>query len=112
MKILFVCLANWRRSRTAMEFFRAKFPEIEFDSCGVVEMFVESTKKQFPDAKVCTQELINEADVTIAMDSVVYGWLEQNFQVPATRLRRWYVEDIYDYNSDELKDVLLQCLWL
>ena len=111
MSVLFVCLANWRRSRTAMELFRERFPEIEFDSCGVIKAFVENTKKEFPDAKVCTQELIDKHRTIICMDRIVHEWVKQNFNTTGHVLRCWSVADIFHYNSPTLKFELIQCLW-
>ena len=72
MNILFVCTANRYRSRTAMEFFRMKYThmhsEWKFDSCGTNPVYVEETKKWFPDASVLTDQLMWWADVIVCME--------------------------------------------
>ena len=112
MNILFVCLANMRRSRTAVEMFSEIFKEhsdLHFDSCGVVGMFVESSKLTWPQAKMCTQELIDWADRIICMDDTVTRWLMEDFQVK--RLEDWAIPNIYQYNDPQLKRELMMKIW-
>lgn len=49
MNILFICSANIQRSKTAEDYFSAKYPKLNFDSAGT-------------NAKICHQEGTNYID--------------------------------------------------
>lgn len=113
MNILFVCLANMRRSRTAFEMFSEMFkenPDIHFDSCGTWEGFVEATKRDWPAAKTCTQQLIDWADCVVGMDKLVCDMMQHKF-TGIKQLICWNIPDLYHYNDPKLRQDLMMRLW-
>jgi protein-tyrosine-phosphatase len=112
MRILFVCLAGQRRSRTAMELFQERFPELEFDCCGASFLAVEKSREHmWKGNKVCTQQLIDEADRVIFMDATCHMLVNEQLNIPAYKIVRWEIQDIYNYNVTPLKNAIMHCLW-
>jgi predicted protein tyrosine phosphatase len=64
MKILFVCSANQHRSKTAEDYFSAKFPEEEFQSAGTNHKICKQ-KGTTP----LDQDLMDWADVVYVMEN-------------------------------------------
>lgn len=108
MNILFVCTANRLRSRTAYNLFKELYPQHNIDSCGISKYAVEQTQKLYwEEAKVINRKLLDNSDVIYCMN-----WNHQEFI--KKKFGREYlediivldIEDIYNYNDEELKDLL------
>jgi predicted protein tyrosine phosphatase len=104
MNILFVCSANKDRSKTAEDYFSAKYKDINFDSAGT-------------NLKICHQlgtNYIEEhqlewADTVYVMEtkhfSIIKSLYGNSFNTKTTVLM---VKDYYKYYDSELIKILLE----
>lgn len=101
-KILFVCSANKQRSKTADDYFSAKYPSLRFDSAGT-------------NLKVCqkegtnpmTEELAEWADVIYVMEKrhkdLINKHTSENY---ARKIHVLHIPDRFKYYQKELIDIL------
>ena len=107
MKILFVCSANEKRSRTAEDYFASKYPEIKFSSAGT-------------NHKICQQKgttpleenMLKEADVVYVMEKKHKDIIEQHVgHTYSSKINVLGIKDDYKYYQKELIDILeLKCI--
>lgn len=100
--ILFICSVNKQRSKTAEDYFSAKYPEKTFTSAGT-------------NLKICkregtnplTIELLEEADLIFVMENrhkkQITDFLRAQLTKDITILN---IPDLYKYYSKELIDIL------
>ncbi|WP_228420450.1 phosphotyrosine protein phosphatase [Chryseobacterium sp. 5_R23647] len=100
--ILFICSANKQRSKTAEDYFSAKYPKKTFTSAGT-------------NLKICkregtnplTIELLEEADLIFVMENMhkkqIIDFLGDKLTKDITILN---ISDLYKYYSKELIDIL------
>ena len=102
MNILYVCLANRNRSRTAAEILRYVYKQHQHDSAGTSTYKVNETKKQFPDAKVITRSLLEWANLIVAMDNSVYDDIIKRYgHSYEDKTIILGVPDVYNYMDEE-----------
>lgn len=112
-KILFVCLANRLRSRTAYEYFSVKYAgKYEVDSCGLGKASVKQTQMDYwSSAKDFTKELYQSADYIFCMErehvmEIMRRNKDGGWGLDLTKLYCLDIDDIYHYNDPPLIELL------
>lgn len=98
--ILFVCTANVDRSRTAMDFYREQYSSLSFLSAGIS---YEACQKA--NTIHLTQQLVDWADLIIAMENKHKNWISDNLKCNS-EIKVLDIEDDYRYYSIKLIEVL------
>jgi len=98
-KILFVCTANLQRSPTAEKLFQGWNGEWEARSAGITPE---------PGCRTLTQELIDWADVIIAMERLHGSYMNAHFRGCSEKTNILGIPDIYFQNDPELVSELLK----
>lgn len=100
--ILFVCSANKQRSKTADDYFSAKYPELNFDSAGT-------------NLKIChkegtnpiTEDVVQWADVIFVMEKRhkdgINKLTSENY---SKKVKVLHIPDRYKYYQKELLELL------
>jgi protein-tyrosine-phosphatase len=119
MMILFVCHANLNRSPRAAEVFRKladqKGFDVEIQSAGTNACF-EGEDPQLllrtfgvDHSTQLTNEMLEKADITVALDSWVQQEIETEYQIPPKKLISLGIPDVYSLrreNFDRLYEIL------
>lgn len=94
-KLLFVCLVNRHRSKTAEDLFSDSY---DVKSCGLDK---ES------DVQV-TRELLEWADIIFVMEKSYRNKLQKLYPdlYPKKKIKCLYIEDVYNRGDPELEDLL------
>jgi predicted protein tyrosine phosphatase len=104
--ILFVCSANKQRSKTADDYFSAKYPQLNFDSAGT-------------NLKICnkegtnpiTEEMVQWADVIYVMEKRHKDQINKHTgENYSKKIRVLHIPDRYKYYQKELIELLDQKL--
>lgn len=98
--ILFVCTANVDRSRTAMDFYSEQYSSLNFKSAGI-----DHEACQKANSVHLTQQLVDWADLIIAMEGKHKNWIENNLTCTSD-IKVLGIEDYYRYYSIKLIEVL------
>ena len=100
--ILFVCSANIQRSKTAEDYFAAKYPNLHFDSAGT-------------NLKICQKEgtnpmttvLLDWADLVLVMEEKHRKLIKPHAKNKGVKkIKVLGIRDIYKYYQPELIELL------
>ncbi len=100
MKILFICSANKDRSKTAEDFFAAKYPAIDFRSAGTNFKICQQLGTE-----PLTEELLEWADQILAMEAR-HRKHAQAMSKAKLKITVLGVPDVYKYYQRELIGIL------
>ncbi len=110
-KILFVCTANRMRSRTAYFLFK-DCVNVEVKSCGLNKFYTNDTIKWiWPEATHFSKELLLWADVVYVMEThhledISRRVKDGEWDFDMNKIINLEIEDIYEFNSPELIQLL------
>lgn len=100
--ILFVCSANKDRSKTADDYFSAKYPDINFDSAGTNKRICEQLGTSY-----ITQEQMNWADKVLVMEEKHLKALVSAFgNGYYSKITVLGIKDVYKYYDKGLIKIL------
>lgn len=102
LNILFVCSANKDRSRTAEDYFRGQYPEINFDSAGTNKKICDQIGTNY-----INKEQLDFADKIFVMEQKHFVAIKNIFgNAYNGKVTVLNVKDIYEYGSKDLFMVL------
>jgi len=102
MNVLFVCSANKLRSRTADDYFSAKYPDINFQSAGTNH---KTCRKE--GTTLLEEEMLEWADVVYVMENKHKNEIGKHVGSKYNKkIVILYIPDDYDYYQRELIQLL------
>lgn len=102
MKILFICSANKRRSRTGEDHFCSRYPEHSFDSAGTNQKICNKEG-----TNPLTTELLEWADIIFAMEKKhSQECYRMMGKTGSKRVVVLNIKDTFRYNDKKLIEIL------
>ncbi|MGB5981690.1 MAG: phosphotyrosine protein phosphatase [Nonlabens sp.] len=103
-KILFVCSANKDRSKTAEDYFSAKYLDKNFDSAGTNKKICQQLGTNF-----ISKEQLDAADRILVMEHKHLKVIKDLFGSKYhNKISVLHIKDLYKYGSSELIDILIR----
>lgn len=102
MNILFLCTANFNRSRTAQDFYRSTRTDHQFESAGLSQKYCQKYG-----TTLCTLELLRWADKIFVMEQAHAQRIAEHVgELYLCKVEVLNIEDVYSYMQRELIEKL------